>query len=312
MRSRLATAALAVASIAGLAACGGADVAGEAGGRVEVVAAFYALEFAAERVGGDRVSVSGLTKPGVEPHDLELTARQVARVSQADVVLYLEGFQSAVDEAVASQAADAAVDVSGPARLTVPATGSHAEESAEEHADHAEGAPDPHFWLDPLRYADVGDALAQQLTRRDPSGAAGYRDRAKAFRQELEALDGEFKAGLTRCDSRELVTSHTAFGYLAEAYDLHQQGITGLSPESEPDPASLARIARFVEDEGVTTIYAETLVSRAVAETLARETGASLAVLDPLEGLTDESAGDDYFAVMRSNLETLRTGQGCS
>ena len=107
------------------------------------------------------------------------------------------------------------------------------------------------------------------------------------------------------------MTSHAAFGYLADAYDLHQEGITGLSPEAEPSPAALARIARFVEDEGVRTIYAETLVSRD-ADTLARETGARVAVLDPIEGLTDESAGDDYFEVMRANLSTLRAGQECT
>lgn len=320
-RSALAASAAAALTVAATAGCG-TSTAPSADGRVEVAAAFYALEFAAERIGGPDVEVTGLTKPGVEPHDVELSARKVASVALADVVVYLKGFQPAVDEAVAGQARGRTLDVTAAARPLAATLHGHEGESQSEHAGHAaeeqaqEGhddqAVDPHFWLDPERYADVADAIAAQLALADPAHEDGYRARAAAFTAELGALDRELAAGLAHCRSRELVTSHTAFGYLADAYDLHQEGITGLSPEAEPSPAALARIARFVEDEGVRTIYAETLVSRDVADTLGRETGARVAVLDPIEGLTDESAGDDYTEVMRANLSTLRTGQECT
>lgn len=313
MKRHLLGSAVALSALVTVGACGAGEGGGSATGDVDVVAAFYPLQFAAEQIGGDRVAVTGLTKPGAEPHDLELTPKAVGAIGGADTVVYLRGFQPAVDDAVAGQAKDSAFDVSSAARLDLAAEpDSHEGESAAEHEEHAdEGATDPHFWLDPERYADVADAIAARLATVDPEHADEFTTRAAEFTARLDALDAEFEAGLKTCDSRELVTSHAAFGYLAQAYDLHQESITGLTPEAEPDPASLARIARFVRDEGVKTVYAETLVSRAVAETLSRETGAKLAVLDPIEGLTDQSAGKDYFEVMRSNLKTLRDGQGC-
>lgn len=308
MTLRWAAALLSCLGLVALAGCGGSAADG-ASSRRDVVAAFYPLQYAVEQIGGDHVKVTGLTKPGVEPHDIELTARAVARVATADAVVYLRGFQNAVDEAVDSQAKGRGFDVSASAHLDLAAVpDAHEGQSPGQHPSRAS---DPHFWLDPQRYAAVADAIAAHLSSIDPTNAADYQSRAKAFTARLSSLDAEFAAGLKDCRSRDLVTGHAAFGYLAEAYGLHQVGISGLTPESEPSPSALARIAATVKDEGVRTIYAETLVSREVAETLARETGARLAVLDPLEGLTDESAGHDYFAVMRANLQTLRAGQEC-
>jgi zinc transport system substrate-binding protein len=342
MRRRLLPALATCVALAGVTACGtgagtGAGTNSSGGSDVDVVAAFYPLQYAVEQIGGDHVNVTGLTKPGVEPHDLELTAQDVARVAKADTVVYLGGFQSAVDDAVDTQAKDRGFDVSTSARLDLAAspdehagestehpgesttehpgesTTEHPGESPTEHDEHAgESTTDPHFWLDPKRYADVADAIAQRLSSLDAAHAADYQARAKDFTARLAALDREFAAGLKTCTIHDLVTSHAAFGYLAQAYGLHQESITGLTPDADPSPAALARIATFVKDEGVRTIYAETLVSPKVAQTLARETGAKLAVLDPVEGLTDDSAGKDYFEVMRSNLTTLRAGQDCA
>lgn len=269
-------------------------------GRMPVTAAFYPLQFAAERVGGEHVQVTTLTKPGTEPHDLELTPKAVAELAGADAVVYLAGFQPAVDEAVRSQAGDAAVDVTDAADLSLPA--------AEGEGD----LPDPHFWLDPVRLTSVATFLGEAFAERDPEHAGDYRSNAAALAADLRTLDEEFSAGLARCESRELVTGHTAFGYLADRYDLGQEGIAGISPDVEPDAATLRQLTEHVREEGVTTVYAETLVAPALAETIARETGARVAVLDPLEGITDSSAGEDYLEVMRANLETLREGQGCS
>jgi zinc transport system substrate-binding protein len=303
--------ALAIA-IATVSACGSDEGRGaDAGDRLAVSAAFYPLQYAVSRIGGDTVTVSSLTKPGAEPHDVELTPKQVAEVAGADLVVYEKGFQPAVDEAVEDQAGDSAFDVSGAARLDLEASeAGHEGESEGEHAGHA--AVDPHFWLDPQRYADVGDAIAGRLAERDPDHAAAYRANAEAFRADLTALDGEFRTGLKSCRIKDLVTSHAAFGYLARAYGLHQEGITGLDPEGEPNPAELADVAAHIRESGARTVYAETLVSEDVARTLARETGAELAVLDPVEGITAASAGRDYLTVMRANLATLRTGQECS
>jgi zinc transport system substrate-binding protein len=297
-----------------LSGCGTGERPGAGSDRLEVAAAFYPLEYAVSRVGGDHVDVTSLTKPGAEPHDVELTPRQVGSVASADLVVYERHFQPAVDDAVHGQARDHSLDVSPAARLTLTTTeDDHSGESAAEHDAHAgEGGPDPHFWLDPMRYADVGDAIAAELGRRDPAHATAYRSNAQAFRAQLTTLHDELTAGLAHCAVHDLVTSHAAFGYLAQAYGFTQVSISGLTPDAEPNPAAMAALTDHIRESGATTVYAETLVSRAVATTLARETGARLAVLDPLEGITSASAGRDYPSVMRANLATLRAGQECS
>ncbi|MGX5655752.1 metal ABC transporter substrate-binding protein [Geodermatophilus nigrescens] len=310
-----ATAASATALL--LTACGSGDDAAAASDGVGVVAAFYPLQWAAERVGGDRVDVTSLTPPGAEPHDLELTPRDVASLTEADLVVYLQGFQPALDDA-AAEAGDNTWDAGQAADLSLTTEEhSHEGETEEEHAEHAEEergeeVTDPHFWLDPTRLADVGDALAERLAETDPDGAATYEENAAALRTDLEALDAEMQEGLADCAVSTLVTSHDAFGYLADRYGLEVVGISGLSPSTEPSPGQLAEISTLVRETGVTTVYTETLVDPAVAETVAQEAGVQTAVLDPLEGLTDESAGSDYLEVMRADLATLQEGQGCA
>ena len=302
------------------AGCGsGGDDTGSGSDGLTVVAGFYPLEWAAARVGGDRISVSSLTPSGAEPHDLELTPQDVAAVGDADLLVYLDGFQPALDEAAGSEGGDHAWDAGQVADLMAAEEHEEGEEGeeGEEHAEedgheHGDEAIDPHFWLDPTRLASVGYALAERLTELDPDGAATYEENAAALRADLEALDGEMEAGLADCAVDTLVTSHDAFGYLADRYGLEVVGISGLSPSQEPDPSQLAEIATLVRERGVTTVYTETLVDPAVAETVAAEAGVRTAVLDPIEGLTDESAGGDYLAVMRANLATLREGQECS
>jgi zinc transport system substrate-binding protein len=280
--------ALAAGAALVLTGCAPADAGDD--GRMPVTAAFYPLQFVAERVGGEHVRVTSLTKPGVEPHDLELTPRAVGSLARSTAVVYLAGFQPAIDQAVHTQAADAAVDVTPAARLF---------------------GKDPHFWLDPTRLADVATTVGEDFARRDPANAADYRANSAALVDDLDGLDAEFRTGLARCRTRELVTGHAAFGYLARRYALHQDAVAGVSPDAEPDAATLRDLSARVRDAGVSTVYSESLVSPALAETVAREAGARVAVLDPLEGITDRSRGHDYLEVMRANLATLRSGQEC-
>ena len=301
---------LAVGLVAGLAlsACSASattdDTAGEAG-RVDVAVGFYPYEFVASRVGGDDVDVLNLTEPGAEPHDLELTPRQVAGVGEADLVVYSKGFQPAVDEAVQQQAGDRALDV-----LTTVELREGAEHQGEQDGAHEqEGGSDPHVWLDPVRLATIADAVADELAERAPDRAEGFRARAAALRAELDALDGEMKAGLGSCERTQVVTSHDAFGYLTEAYGLEQVPVIGLSPDADPSPKRLREIAELARASGVTTVFFEELVSPKVAQALAREVGAKATVLSPLEGPPEDG---DYLSAMRANLSTLRTALGCS
>ena len=145
----------------------------------------------------------------------------------------------------------------------------------------------------------------------DPAGAAAYRANAAAFTAQLTTLDAEVKTGLATCTNRDLVTGHSAFGYFAERYGFTQEPISGLSPDLEPRASDLAHVVEFVREHDVRTIYAETIASPLITQALARETGARVAVLDTVEGISDESAAADYPGVMRANLATLRLGQDC-
>jgi zinc transport system substrate-binding protein len=270
-----------------LAACGKSVEGGSTGsGKETVVAAFYPLAFAASEIGGDSVDVKNLTPPGAEPHDLEVSPQDVAEVRDADLVLLLgHGFQPQLEDATGNADNVALL-------LDTPGLDVHSNE-------------DPHVWLDPVRYARVVDRIGQLL---------GKQAAAKELEKRLADLDTEYRVGLAHCARHELVTSHEAFAYLAERYGLEQIAITGLSPEAEPEPRKLQDVVDLVRERGVTTVYFETLVSPRIAETVARETGAKTAVLDPIEGLTEEEAskGEDYFSLMRDNLSSLRAGLGCS
>lgn len=296
----------ALVGVTGLAGCSGSTTGGDApAGTLEVVTSFYPLEFAVQQIGGSHVRVTSLTKPGAEPHDVELSPKDVAGITTTKLVVYAAGFQPAVDEAVSQQAADHAFDVAPTANLDLAAPVEGGEQPAA-------GAKDPHFWLDPERYEAVSKAVGARLARVDPDHAADYAKSTAAFVDKLVALDTAFAAGTRICTTRDLVTSHAAFGYLATRYGFTQVPITGLDPDVEPSAADLTRLSDFVRAERVTTIYAEPLVEPKFAETVAESTGARVATLDPIEGLTAASAGKDYLEVMRSNLATLLRGQGCS
>jgi zinc transport system substrate-binding protein len=278
------------------AGCGGSD-----GDERTVVAGFYPLAWAAERVAGDDVRVVNLTPPGVEPHDIELTPRDVEQIDDADVVLYLgHGFQPALEDAASGQ--PGAVDLLESEQLLAGSDEHDDEGAGEEHEE--ESGLDPHVWLDPGRFAALVTRIGEAL---DASESAA------ALASELEELDAEFAEGLADCERREIVTSHAAFGYLADAYGLNQVALTGVSPEAEPSPRALEELIEHVREERATTVFFESLVSPELSETVAREADARTAELDPLEGLSQEDldAGEDYLSKMRANLSALREALGC-
>ena len=276
----------------------GCSAAAEQGDRrPSVTAAFYPYAFVAERVAGRYADVGNLTTPGIEPHDLELTPRQVADISEADLVVFQSDVQPAVDEAVAQNSTGEALDVA----VVV----------AESHPGDLRPG-DPHLWLDPVLLVPVADAVADELASADPAHAAAYRRNADALADDLTELDADFRAGLARCRRTDFVTSHAAFGYLADRYGLTMVPIAGLSPDAEPSPEHLVEIADRIRATGVSTVFSERLGSKRYADTLAAELGVKAAVLDPVEGLTDEDSSETYLTLMRDNLAALRTANGCS
>ncbi|KOY59158.1 metal ABC transporter substrate-binding protein [Streptomyces sp. XY332] len=307
-----------------LTACSGASAAGVGkGGKLDVMSSFYPMQFLAEQIGKDHVKAATLTKPGVEPHDLEITPKQTGQLGESDVVLYLKGLQPAVDKAVAQSGVKHVVDAATLTKLEVHGSSGHdhAHEGEEGHSEgeaeghdhghgHGEAGEDPHIWLDPVKYAEVAKGVGAALEKADPDHAADYRKNTDELVGKLTALDAEFKDGLKNTASKTFITTHSAFGYLAERYGLDQEGISGVDPESEPSPARMKELQAVAQKDNVSTVFFETLASDKTARTLAADTGLKTDVLDPLEGITDKSQGADYFEVMRSNLKNLQKALG--
>jgi zinc transport system substrate-binding protein len=275
-----------------------------------IVTAFYPLQFVAQRVAGAHAAVSNLTQPGAEPHDLELTPRQVASLTTASLVIYETGFQPAVDEAVAQSENQQVIDVTTivPLRPLTAAGDDHGRGEGNDN-DHAF---DPHVWLDPTLLVRIVGVVENRLTTIDPDHAVDYARNAATLNGQLRSLDRSFRSGLAHCVRSEFMTTHAAFGYLAQRYHLTQIAVSGLSPDSEPSPVRIAEVQRLAHDHGLTTIFSETLVSPAVAQTIAGDLGLVIDVLDPIEGITDQSRGHDYLSVMSANLAALRKAGGCS
>jgi zinc transport system substrate-binding protein len=296
----LAISALLVSAGCGAVTAGPGAAAGHPG-QLSIVTAFYPFQFIAERVAGSHATVTTLTQPGAEPHDVELTPRQVGAVSTADLVVYERTFQAAVDEAVDQSGAADVLDTASVVPLKPLAA-----------AEPGNGGLDPHVWLDPANMVTIADAVAKRLSALDAKHASTYAANAAALGSELHAVDQEYTAGLADCRRTEFITTHTAFGYLAGRYGLTQVGITGLSPDAEPSPARVAKVQADAREHGVTTIFYETLVSPAIAQSIAGDLGLVTDVLDPIEGITETSRGRDYVAVMRSNLAALEKANGCA
>jgi zinc transport system substrate-binding protein len=269
------------------------------------------MEYLAKEIGGDHISVSGLTKPGVEPHDLEISPRQTAELSDADMILYLKGLQPAVDEAVGQAGVKNTVDAASLTKLEDDGTAvsdEHSDEDGGHEGDDA--AADPHIWLDPVKYAEVAEGVGKALEKADPDHADDYRKNTEALAGKLDELNTAYEDGLKNRSTDTFITTHSAFGYLAARYGLHQEAIAGLDPESEPSPARRKDLETIAKKEKVTTVFFETIASDKTARTLAADTGLATDVLDPLEGITDTSQGDDYLEVMRSNLRNLQKALG--
>ncbi len=326
MSKRFLAAACAAATALALSACSStapSSTSGAKDGTLTVMASFYPLQYLAEKIGGEHVTVTSLTPAGAEPHDLELSPKTVDALSSADAVIYLAGFQSAVDEAIEQQAPKTVIDVSPAVQLVEAGVdANHPSEEEDEDTDEAQSSEadghedhhhdmsaDPHFWLDPVRMANAATLVGDKLAEANPANAEMYKTNAKALKEELTSLGNDLVSKTSTCQIKTFVTAHTAFGYLADRTGLTQVGISGLDPDSSPSPARLAEISQIAKDQGVTTIFTEALIDPKIAQTLADDLGITTAVLDPIESQTDPSK--DYSGVMNDNINALTKALNC-
>ncbi|KQX82499.1 metal ABC transporter substrate-binding protein [Streptomyces sp. Root1310] len=309
--SGTAVAAATALGLATLSACSSDSAAAANTDKFDVVASFYPMAFLAEQIGGDRVNVTSLTEPGQEPHDLEISARQTAALQESDAVLYLKDLQPSVDDAVAQSEIKTKIDAAS--LTTLEKHGNEVGGHAAEHDDHENeelSGLDPHIWLDPVRYSQVAEGVGKAFEKADPEHAADYKANTAALVKKLDALNTRFEVGLANTKTKVFVTTHAAFGYLAERYGLTEEAINGLDPESEPSAARVKELEKMAKADGVTTVFYETLVSDKTAKTIASDANLKTDVLDPIEGITKKSRGTDYFSVQEANLEALKTALG--
>ena len=313
------------------------------GKTLTVSTSFYPIQYLAEAIGGPLVKVSTVTPSNVEPHDFELSGKETAELSKADLIAYVPGFQPSLDKAVKEVGSGpTVVDLSKPANLVhhegVEEEHEHSEEASDGATDtasavataqsteaghddhghaehsHAEGSEDhdgdldPHFWLDPQRMIKVAETLESSFAQVDPANANDYKAGLDKLKTALTNLDTQYTKGLSSCQHNTFITSHAAFGYLADRYKLTQASISGIDPETEPSPAEMANIKSVVQSTGVKTIFTEELVSDAPAKAIAAETDAKTSVLSPLESKPERG---DYTDAMTSNLERLKSAMVC-
>ncbi|MFJ9818313.1 metal ABC transporter substrate-binding protein [Streptomyces sp. NPDC101151] len=306
-----AVAAATALGLGSLSACSTDSAAAGNTGKFDVVASFYPMTFLAEQIGGSHVHVTSLTTPGQEPHDLEISPQQIALLEQSDAVLYLKNLQPSVDDAVAQSPVGTKIDAASLTTLEEHGNevGGHAAEH-DTHEGEESGGKDPHIWLDPVRYAQVAEGVGKAFEKADPDHAADYRKNTAALVKQLDQLNTRFKAGLANTKTKVFITTHAAFGYLAERYGLTEEAINGLDPESEPSAARVKDLEKLAGADGVTTVFYETLVSDKTAKTVANDAGLKTDVLDPLEGITKKSRGTDYLSVQEANLKALQQALG--
>ncbi|MFI7240780.1 metal ABC transporter substrate-binding protein [Streptomyces qinglanensis] len=316
IRTSAALTALGLASLP-LAACGSDS---DDNGKVQVAASFYPMAYLAQQIGGDHVEVSNLTKPGTEPHDLELSPKQTGQLSEMDLIVYLKGLQPAVDEAIEQSGVKNVAEAASFTTLEDHGTdvhgeeghqhGEHGEEGHDEHEGHDhDTAGDPHIWLDPVRYAEVAEGVGKQLQKADPDHKDAYKKSTADLVSRLKTLDGDFEDGLRGRKSDTFITTHAAFGYLAERYGLRQAAVAGINPESEPSGARMKELHKIAEKEDVDTVFFENNASDKTARTLADDLRLKTSVLSPLESVKDPGK-QDYFSVMHQNLTALETALG--
>lgn len=274
------------------------------GTKLQVSTSFYPLFYFAKVIGGEKANVVNITPAGAEPHDYEPTAQDVVHMEQSRIIITngngLEPWSKNIQDLIDPNAT-----------LFVTAGEGLASEKMNEDGNEV---LDPHVWLSPALAIRMVETIASAYQTVDPENIPYYHTNAAALKNELEQLDDKFTSGLTSCETRDFITSHAAFGYLAKEFNLHQLAITGISPESEPTQQSLRDIADFARKNNIKYIFFESLLSPKLSETLATEVGASTLVLNPLEGLTDQEIrdGKDYITVMEENLAHLRIALACT
>lgn len=271
--------------------------------KLQVVTSFYPLYFFTSQITLDKADVYNITPAGAEPHDYEPTTRDLARIEDSSLLVLNGGKLEGWGDRITENLKDKKTLI-----LTVGATIAN-----QEILEDGEKIQDPHIWLDPILAKKEVDMILQALSQLDPNNSGFYQTNAQALLSKLDTLDSNFRQGLNNCARKDIITAHTAFGYLASEYNFNQVSITGISPDNEPSVQQLAEVAEFAKKNQVKYIFFESLISPKLSQTIASEIGAQTLVLNPIEGLSDEEIknGKSYFSEMENNLTNLKLALEC-
>ena len=268
------------------------------------MASFYTMYDFAKKIGKDKIEVTNMVPAGTEPHDWEPSTKDLIELEKSDVFIYNgAGMEQWVDDVLESLDTEELTSVEASKGIKLLK-----DTDAHEHDHEHESENDPHVWLDPQNAKYEMNQIKKALIKADPDNKDYYEANYKKEAARCDELDQQYKKELAQVSKHELVVAHEAFGYLCKAYDLEQMGIEGLSADDEPDPKQMSELIEFAKKHKVKTIFFEELVSPKVAKTIAKETGASAKMLNPLEGLSNKKikAGQDYFSVMKQNLSAIK------
>lgn len=277
--------------------------------KLVVYASFYTMADFTKKIGGDNVEVVTLLPPGIEVHDWEPSASDMAKLEKGKILIYSgAGMEHWIDKVISSLGNNQLILIE--ASKNIPLLTSEEEHDGHDHSHeaHDHGQLDPHVWLNPQNAKLQMEEIKKGLIQADPANTTFYEENYKKYAKELDILDQDLKEMLGPLKKREIIVSHAAFGYFCAAYNLDQEAIRGISPEEEPSPSRLSELIHFAQEHQVKIIFFEETVSPKVSEVLAREVGAEVMMLNPLENLSVEEIqkGEDYFSVMRKNGQTIQ------
>lgn len=308
MKKKIGMALISLLALVGLGACKDNQAASEnKDKKLQIVATFYPMYDFTKNIVGDAGEVSLLMPAGSEPHDYEPSAKDMAKITDADVFVYHnENMEAWVPSAVKSWKKGEPNVIEGTKDMLLLPGGEEEHDHSHEEGHHHDY--DPHTWVSPHRAIKEVTSIKNQLVKLYPEKKTDFEKNAKAYLAKLETLDKEYSDTLKAAKQKNFVTQHTAFGYLALDYGLNQVGISGINPDQEPDPSRIAELKHYVEDNDIRYIYFENNNQGKAAKTLADETKVNLEVLNPLESLTKKQmdAGEDYISVMKENLSALK------
>lgn len=278
-------------------------------GKLKISTTFYPIYDFTKNIVGDEADVSLVIGAGVEPHDYEPSAKEIAKMSEADALVYDSEYMETWIPTVLKTLSDSKVKPISATKDMVLLPGGEEEEHDHDHSEEGHSHEyDPHVWLSPERAIKMVQTITKQLVEAFPDRKEVFEKNANAYIEKLTALHNDYTNAFKDAKQKNFVTQHTAFRYLALDYNLNQVGITGISPEAEPSASRLAELTKYVKENDIKVIYFEENASEKIAKTLADETGVELAVLNPIESLTKEQMdkGEDYISVMRENLAALK------